>query len=79
MERRKRMPHIVVKMYPGRTEEQKQRLTEAIVKAVTSTIGCAEGDVSVGIEEVAPEDWQEKVYKPEIAGKADTLYKKPEY
>jgi len=73
------MPHIVVKMYPGRTEEQKKALTEAIVKAVTSTIGCTEGDVSVGIEEVAPEEWQEKVYKPEIMGKADTLYKKPEY
>ena len=28
------MPHVIVKMYPGRSEHQKTQLTEAIVKDV---------------------------------------------
>jgi len=31
-ERRKTMPHIIVKLYPGRSEEQKKKLTNEIVK-----------------------------------------------
>lgn len=30
-------------------------------------------------EEVAPEDWAERVYRPDIAESADRLYKKPGY
>jgi len=26
-----------------------------------------------------PEDWAEKVYKPDILGKPETIYKKPGY
>lgn len=35
--------------------------------------------VSVGIEEVEPQGWTEKVYKPDILGKPKTIYKKPGY
>ena len=28
------MPHVIVKMYPGRSEQQKAQLAEAIVKDV---------------------------------------------
>jgi 4-oxalocrotonate tautomerase len=35
--------------------------------------------ISVGIEDVAPKDWTERVYKPDILGKPDTIYKKPGY
>jgi 4-oxalocrotonate tautomerase len=35
--------------------------------------------VSVAFEEVAPEDWPEEVYRPDILEKADTLYKGPGY
>jgi hypothetical protein len=30
-------------------------------------------------EEIAPKDWTEKVYKPDILGKPNTIYKKPGY
>jgi len=40
---------------------------------------CAEKSVSVSIEEVHPDDWTEKVYKPDILNSANTLYKKPGY
>ena len=35
--------------------------------------------VSVAIEEVAPDDWTEKVYKPDIVNSLGKLYKKPGY
>ena len=35
--------------------------------------------VSVSIEDVAPKDWAEKVYRPYIADKSEQLYKKPGY
>jgi 4-oxalocrotonate tautomerase len=73
------MPHVIVKMYAGRAEVQKQALAEAITQAVTKTLGYGEDAVSVNIEDVAPKDWTEKVYKPDIGAKPDLLYKKPGY
>jgi len=73
------MPHVIVKLYPGRTEEQKQRLTEAIVRDVMEIAKCAEKSVSVALEEVHPDDWNEKVYAPDILNGTGRLYKKPGY
>lgn len=73
------MPHVIVKMYPGRTEQQKRQLAEAIVKDVVAVVGGSEGSVSVAIEEIAPAEWTEKVYEPDIQRNWDKLYKKPGY
>ncbi len=73
------MPHIQVKLWPGRTEEQKRALTEKIVAAVKETMGASEDYITVGIEEVPASEWPKAVYKPEIADKLDQLYKKPGY
>jgi len=73
------MPHVIVKLYPGRSEQQKTRLAEAIVKSVVTIASCGEESVSVAIDEIKPEDWAEKVYKPDILGKPEKLYKKPGY
>ena len=35
--------------------------------------------MSVSLEEFAPADWTEKVYKPDILGGAGKLYKRPGY
>ena len=35
--------------------------------------------VSVAIEEVKPQDWAEKVYKPDILNNPEKLFKKPGY
>jgi len=73
------MPHVIVKLWPGRSEQQKVDLAEAIVRDVVDIMGSGEESVSVAIEEVASGDWKEKVYKPDIVDKPDTLYKKPGY
>lgn len=73
------MPHVIVKLFPGRSELQKTRLTEEIVKDVIAIAKCEEKSVSVAIEEIKPEDWAEKVYKPDILDNQQKLYKKPGY
>jgi 4-oxalocrotonate tautomerase len=60
------MPHVIVKLYSGRSEREKTRLAEEVTKAVMATLKHAEESVSVGIEDVDPKDWTEKVYKPDI-------------
>jgi len=73
------MPHVVVKLWPGKSEQQKNRLAEAIAKNVMDVLHYGQESVSVGMEEVEPQEWAEKVYKPEIKNKWDKLYKEPGY
>ncbi|MHB8203869.1 MAG: tautomerase family protein [Desulfomonilaceae bacterium] len=70
------MPHVIVKLYPGRTEEQKISLAEQIAKDVVTIAKCPAEAVSVAIEEVEPERWNEEVYKPYILNNNSNLYKK---
>lgn len=53
------MPHVIVKLYPGRSREQKTRLAEEIVKDVVTIAKCEGKSVSVAFEEVNPEEWGE--------------------
>ena len=73
------MPHIIVKLYPGRSEKQKEKLAEKIAEDVVSITGCEKRVVSVSFEEVTPEKWADSVYKPDILEKQSSLYKKPGY
>ena len=73
------MPHAIVKMFAGRTDEQKQKLAEAVTKAIMATAGVGEESVSVAIVDVAQEDWMETVYKPDILNGPGKLYKQPGY
>jgi 4-oxalocrotonate tautomerase len=73
------MPHVIVKLWPGKSERQKVRLAEEIAKDVMTVFDYEEESVSVAIEEVQPEDWAEKVYKPDILNQPERLYKKPGY
>ncbi|HUN44813.1 MAG TPA: tautomerase family protein [Acetobacteraceae bacterium] len=73
------MPHVIIKLYAGRSEQQKARLADEVTKAVMAGAGCDADAVSVAVEDVAPNDWAEKVYKPDIAAHPDRLYKKPGY
>ena len=73
------MPHVIVKLWPGTSEQQKTRLAEAITRDVTDILDLGEESVSVALEEVEPEDWAEKVYTPDIVNKPEQLYKKPGY
>jgi 4-oxalocrotonate tautomerase len=73
------MPHVVVKLWPGKSEKQKAKLAVEITRAVMSVLNYGEDSVSVAMEEVEPAAWMEKVYEPEILGKPASIYKKPGY
>ena len=73
------MPHVIVKLWPGRSEAQKRRLAEAITKDVTTILNYGDESVSVAMEEVTSGDWEQDVYRPDIVDKASLLYKKPGY
>jgi len=73
------MPHVIIKMYTGRTEEQKKKLVKAITDSIVKIVDADKKYVSIAIEDVSPEDWAEKVYRPDILEKQNTLYKKPGY
>ena len=73
------MPHVIVKLWPGKSERRRARLAEAIARDVMDILGYGEESVSVALEEVEARDWAERVYKPDIVSKPERLYKKPGY
>jgi len=73
------MPHVIVKLWPGKSEQQKRRLADAITKDVATVLNYGDESVSVAVEEVTAAEWNDKVYRPDIVDKAATLYKKPGY
>ena len=73
------MPHVIVKLHPGRSEKQKMELAEKIVEDVAGIAKCEAKAISVSFEEVGSEEWFEKVYEPDILNKQNQLIIKPGY
>lgn len=73
------MPHVIVKLWPGKPEEQKRQLSEEIVRSVMRILGYGEESVSVSMEEIETEDWKQRVYQPDILDRPELIYKKPGY
>ena len=63
------MPHVIVKLWPGKSEQQKTRLAEAITRDVMDILHYGEESVSVAMEEIKSQDWVGTVYKPDIKAK----------
>tara|TARA_B100000676_G_C18081931_1_gene851907 strand:+ start:972 stop:1238 length:267 start_codon:yes stop_codon:yes gene_type:complete len=73
------MPHVIVKLWPGKTEEQKKELTQKIVDAVHTSLGNGLHSISVGFEEISSENWKEEVYDKDIKNGPGTIYQEPGY
>jgi len=73
------MPHVIVKLWPGKSEKQKGKLAGEITRAVMTVLNYGEESVSVAMQEVKSNEWMDKVYKPEILGKPAQIYKKSGY
>jgi 4-oxalocrotonate tautomerase len=71
------MPHVIVKLWPGKSEEQKNRLAELISQDVMDVLNYGDESVSVAFEEIAANDWKAKFYKPDIIDQAHKLTKNP--
>jgi len=55
------MPHVVVKMWPGRTEAQKKRCAKLVSEAVMEAIGVEAEKMSVSIMEIPESEWDAKI------------------
>ncbi|MCA9255632.1 MAG: tautomerase family protein [Phycisphaerales bacterium] len=73
------MPHVIVKLWPGKSEKQKRALSDAITRDVMAHLGYGDESVSVSFEEISADDWKERVFVPDILSKPDALYKNPGY
>lgn len=51
------MPHVLVKLWPGNSDDQKHRLADAVTRGVSDMLGYGDEAVSVGFQQVAPSDW----------------------
>ncbi len=58
------MPHVIVKLWPGKSEQQKQKLADKITQAIGEMLHYREESVSVGFEEIAAKDWTERSTSP---------------
>ncbi|MEU8431992.1 tautomerase family protein [Streptomyces sp. NPDC029216] len=73
------MPHIHIRHYPRDfTAEQLRAVDEAVTAAVTKTFATGEDTVSISLEPIRPEDWEEQVLS-EIAARRELLVKRPGY
>jgi len=73
------MPHVIIKLYAGRSEQQKTKLAELVTQAVMEATGNGEASVSVAIEDIDPSQWTSAVYEPDIEGRRECLYQMPGY
>ena len=70
------MPHIVVNVWPGRSDEEKRALASRIALDVADLFKMDTEYVSVAYEEVPEEEW-DAFCQREIDEKLDQVYKKP--
>ncbi len=69
------MPHVIVKLWPGRNETQKRAIADKVIQAVVESAGVPATAVTVGIEEVPKERWHEEVHIPDVDRKNASIYR----
>ena len=61
------MPHITIQMYPGRDEQTKKKLADAVLDAASKSLARGKEHFSVSIVDVPQDEWKEKVYDKVLA------------
>ena len=54
------MPYFSIKSYP-RDDEQKRIMVERVSEVIKEVWGCPQESITISLEEITPEDWEEKV------------------
>jgi 4-oxalocrotonate tautomerase len=73
------MHHLIVKLWPGKSEQQKTRLAEAITKDVIDILHYGKDSVSVAIGRSETLGLGRQSLQPDIQNNQDKLCKKPGY
>lgn len=66
------MPYIEIKAYP-KDEEIKKQVVEEINAVFLKYWGCPQEAISISVEEIAPENWDEAVVKNQINNNTDKM------
>lgn len=66
------MPYIAIKTKP-KDEATKKELVRRINEVLLEVWGCPQGVVTISMEEIAPDAWQDTVVKREIEPNADKM------
>ena len=64
------MTHISLKMYKGRTTEEKDKIANELAEVLVKN-GVKPTAISVSVTDYEPEDWKEQVYDKEIRDNKD--------
>ncbi|WP_281714314.1 tautomerase family protein [Allobaculum stercoricanis] len=75
----KKMPHLKVQMYPGRTDAQKEQLAKSLEECMKEVLGSPSSSISIAIEEIPQENWHEEVIEKELKENSNTVVKMPGY
>ncbi|MDE6764010.1 MAG: tautomerase family protein, partial [Oscillospiraceae bacterium] len=60
------MPHVEIKCFSGRTDEQKRKCAEKVADDIAAILGCEISSVSIAIKDVDEKDWKEEVWDKNI-------------
>lgn len=63
------VPHITIQMYPGRDDETKKRLAQAVLETASKELKREKEHFSVSVVDVPQEEWKGKVYDKVLADK----------
>ena len=66
------MPYIAIKSFP-KDQATKELVVEKINEIFLEVWGCPQEAITISIEDVVPEDWDEKIVKPEIDSKMENM------
>lgn len=66
------MPYISIKAFP-KDEETKKKVVDKINQVFLEEWGCPQEALTISLEEISPDDWNEKVLKTEIEPKKDNM------
>lgn len=75
----KKMPHLKVQMYPGRTDAQKEQLAKSLEECMKEVLGSPSSSISIAIEEIPQENWHEEVVEKELKENSNAVVKMPGY
>ncbi|MBQ9626676.1 MAG: tautomerase family protein, partial [Treponema sp.] len=63
------VPHLTIQMYPGRDDETKTRLAQAVLETASKELKREKEHFSVSVVDVPQEEWKGKVYDKVLADK----------
>lgn len=66
------MPYIAIKSFP-KDDKIKKEAVKKITEIFSEAWGCPEEAVTISVEEIAPDEWEEKVVQGEIEPKMDKV------